>query len=82
MGPRGPREVRREVVEGAVVKVCECHPEVRSVVTIRPAPTLVRFAKAVVLTICNCDRRKCPVNGCDSYVDIGAEKRCSNGHRT
>lgn len=60
--------------------MCGCPAEVRDVRTIRPLQGAVGV-KAVVMTICDCDRRTCSVNGCHAKVGPGLGQRCANGHK-
>lgn len=61
--------------------MCNCSPLVLRSVTIQPAAGLMRYAKPVTLTICDCDRLPCPVNGCGCKVDPVRGAVCPNGHR-
>lgn len=61
--------------------MCDCPSDVRDVQTIRPAPGAVGV-RSVVLMICDCDRRTCPVNGCYAKVGPGLGQWCTNGHKS
>lgn len=62
--------------------MCDCPPDVKNAVTVPPAYGLALLAKTVTMTICDCDRRTCPVNGCYAKVDPPHGSRCINGHRS
>lgn len=62
------------------MSMCSCHPEVRNVQTIMPSPGV--GASPVVLMICDCDRRTCPVNGCHAKVDPINGAVCRRGHKS
>lgn len=60
--------------------MCDCPPYARNRTTIEPRAGETDV-KTVVLTICNCDKRQCPINGCGAYARYLGAGVCSNGHR-
>lgn len=59
--------------------ICSCVPQVKITTWIHPGVCVVKAP--VALTICNCDRRQCTVNGCHAYSTQVGGGVCTNGHR-
>lgn len=62
--------------------MCNCPAEVRDAQMIHPVPSARSYARPVILTICDCDRRTCPVNGCYAKVHMLNGAICAKGHKS